>query len=161
MSLRCLLSNRTSSSMRRGRRCRASGRRLWRRALLVLPHFLCSCQRPLDMPQCLAAFLGLLLLVLNLACGQQQPDSPLLSSRSYTTDGQPAAVLAPNTALQGLPLGELPASSPEACSQQCLQDDECSWFNYCSSEVDWVGVESSTAATATATAAATVAFLAC
>lgn len=93
------------------------------------------------MPQCLAAFLGLLVLVLNLACGQQQPDSPLLSSRSYITDGQPAAVLAPNTALQGLPLGELPASSPEACSQQCLQDEECSWFNYCSSEVDGVGFE--------------------
>lgn len=85
------------------------------------------------MPRCLAVSLALLLHVVKLACAQQQPGSPLLSSRSYATDGQPGAVLAPSTALQGLPHGELPASSPAACAQQCLQDDECSWVNYCPS----------------------------
>ncbi|PRW39133.1 cytochrome P450 chloroplastic isoform C [Chlorella sorokiniana] len=87
------------------------------------------------MCRCLAV-LALLLHVVQLTCAQQQPGSPLLSSRSYATDGQPGAVLAPNTALQGRPLGELPASSPQECAQLCLHDDECSWMNYCSSPND-------------------------
>ncbi len=91
----------------------------------------CSNSTVSDMPRCWAAGLALLLHVTTLACAQQQPGSLLLSSRAYATDGQPGAVLAPNTALQGLPLGELPAGSPTECVQQCMQDDECSWVNYC------------------------------
>lgn len=109
--------------------------------------------RPLDMPRSLAVSLALLLHVVKLACAQQQPGSPLLSSRSYATDGQPGAVLAPSTALQGLPHGELPASSPAACAQQCLQDDECSWVNYCPI-IEVMGARATAAAAATAATAA-------
>lgn len=89
------------------------------------------------MPRYLAPLQALLLLPVA-AWGQQQPQqqqpgSSLLSSRCYSTGGEPGAVLAPNTALEGLPLGELSTGSAADCAQLCRQDEECGWMNWCPS----------------------------
>lgn len=93
-----------------------------------------------------AALLLVVLLLGTAAAAAAAPLAPLRASAAYEVQagahqGQPPqAMLAPNTALAGLPLATDDAPTAENCTQQCMQDTDCAWFNWCPGSIDQVRV---------------------